>query len=833
MKRLTTQLAPLVLVGVALSCKPQSPSSTTARAAAPPAQRLEGVGESALKQISDLELQKVDRTPAQNKLDSQLFYALHREALKRIAPDMEPDLTIRGDGQVLVDVDAEVSADLLGTIRLLGGEVISSFARDRTLRALVPLAQVETLADDPVVVFIALAVGATTNTGSVTGEGDVTHRAADGRSVFGVTGAGINVGVLSDSVDFLAASQALGDIGPVTVLPGQSGVGTCGGACTGEGTAMLEIVADLAPGAGLFFATGSGGPAQMAANIQALQAAGCSVIVDDVTYFNESPFQDGPISQAVNAVTAAGALYFSSARNSGNEDDGTSGTWEGDFLDGGAVSPPLPGSGRLHDFGGATFDAVALGGNRRRLDLFWADPLGASGNDYDLFVVDSTGTTVLRASTNSQTGSQSPYEALNTLNVGERVVIVKAAAAADRYLHLDSGRGRLTIHTALNVRGHNASGAPGAFSVAATDVANSFPNPFSGGTANPVELFSSDGTRRIFFDPSGTAITPGDFSSTGGAVLQKPDITAADGVTSSAAIPAFNPFFGTSAAAPHAAAIAALLLSFDPTLTAAQIRTALTATALDIEAPGVDRDSGAGIIMAFAALKLLNPCTLTCPANVTQPDDPDQCGALVTYPAPSAVGGCGTVTCSPASGSFFPVGTTTVNCNTASEDSCSFAVTVNDVQPPVVTCSVLAPRLWPPNHDLVNVGLTVAVSDNCPGTLPVSVDVFSDEDDEMATGDGNFSPDAVDIAPGTLRLRRERRGDADGRVYLDVESAVDASGNVGFACCTVVVPHDRSPASIASVGAQAAAARAFCADHGAVPPGYFVVGDGTAIGPKQ
>lgn len=174
-----------------------------------------------------------------------------------------------------------------------------------------------------------------------------------------------------------------------------------------------------------------------------------------------------------------------------------------------------------------------------------------------------------------------------------------------------------------------------------------------------------------------------------------------------------------------------------------------------------------------------------------------------------------------------------MHCSTASEDSCSFAVTVNDVQPPAVTCSVLAPRLWPPNHDLVNVGLTVAASDNCPGTLPISVDVFSDEDDEMATGDGHFSPDAVDVAPGTLRLRRERRGDADGRVYLDVESAVDASGNVGFACCTVVVPHDQSPASIASVGAQAAAAQAFCADHGAVPPGYFVVGDGTAIGPKQ
>ena len=92
----------------------------------------------------------------------------------------------------------------------------------------------------------------------------------------------------------------------------------------------------------------------MAANILALQAAGCSIIVDDITYFAEGLFQDGIIAQAVNTVVANGAMYFSSAANSGSLDKGTSGTWEGDFLNGGAVTGPIAAggeTGNFHNFG--------------------------------------------------------------------------------------------------------------------------------------------------------------------------------------------------------------------------------------------------------------------------------------------------------------------------------------------------------------------------------------------------------------------------------------------------------------------------------------------------
>jgi subtilisin-like proprotein convertase family protein len=116
-------------------------------------------------------------------------------------------------------------------------------------------------------------------------------------------------------------------------------------------------------------------------------------------------------------------------------------------------------------------------------------------------------------------------------------------------------------------------------------------------------------------------------------------------------------------------------------------------------------------------------CTVTCPANVTQSNDPNQCGAVVTYPAPTTTGSCGTVTCSPPSGSFFPVGTTTVTCTPSAGSSCSFTVTVNDTQPPTITC--------PANANVVTSvcgGMSTVVnyppptaSDNCPGVTAACV----------------------------------------------------------------------------------------------------------------
>src|SRR6185295_9307657 len=118
-------------------------------------------------------------------------------------------------------------------------------------------------------------------------------------------------------------------------------------------------------------------------NIRTLYASGCRIIVDDVLYFRESPFQDGPIAQAVREVCDQGALFFSSAGNSGNKNDHTSATWEGDFVDGGPAT--VSRGGRWHDFGGTVFNTLLPGGGLQRVDLFWTDPLGASTNDYDVY----------------------------------------------------------------------------------------------------------------------------------------------------------------------------------------------------------------------------------------------------------------------------------------------------------------------------------------------------------------------------------------------------------------------------------------------------------------
>jgi hypothetical protein len=113
----------------------------------------------------------------------------------------------------------------------------------------------------------------------------------------------------------------------------------------------------------------------------------------------------------------------------------------------------------------------------------------------------------------------------------------------------------------------------------------------------------------------------------------------------------------------------------------------------------------------------VRPCAITCPANITQSNDPNQCGAIVNYPAPSTgAGDCGSVSCSPASGSFFPIGTTTVTC-TAGGGSCSFTVTVKDTQAPAITCPPNITALTAgPNAGSVAVNYPApSVSDNCPG----------------------------------------------------------------------------------------------------------------------
>ncbi|HWP43748.1 MAG TPA: HYR domain-containing protein, partial [Blastocatellia bacterium] len=119
-------------------------------------------------------------------------------------------------------------------------------------------------------------------------------------------------------------------------------------------------------------------------------------------------------------------------------------------------------------------------------------------------------------------------------------------------------------------------------------------------------------------------------------------------------------------------------------------------------------------------------CTMIiCPSDITVSNDPDLCGAVVNYPAPTADPGCGTVTCSPPAGSFFPIGTTMVTCTSAVGPSCSFNVTVNDTQPPTITCpanvTAVAPLTCPPAAATTVSFPDPTASDNCPGVTVACV----------------------------------------------------------------------------------------------------------------
>jgi hypothetical protein len=152
-----------------------------------------------------------------------------------------------------------------------------------------------------------------------------------------------------------------------------------------------------------------------------------------------------------------------------------------------------------------------------------------------------------------------------------------------------------------------------------------------------------------------------------------------------------------------------------------------------------------------------------------------------------------------------------------------------------LSCTLEEDFLWPPNHNLVDVGLEVVEHVDPNATHVTTIAVFSDEDD-IWPASARFSPDAS-MATCSLRLRSERDGSGDGRVYLIVVTTADTDslGNTHWHFCvfSVVVPHDLSDASIASVRAQALAAEQYWAENGEAPPEYFLVGDGPTIGPKQ
>ncbi|GEM_PF-5504878 len=411
-----------------------------------------------------------------------------------------------------------------------------------------------------------------TRTGSVVTEGDLIHRSANVRSTFGEDGAGIRIGIISDGVDSVYEAQASGDLPPtgggLTILSNRVG--------GDEGTAMLEIVHDIVPGAELYFHDCGNNRAEFTTAITALKNAGCKIICDDIGWLLEPFFEDGSVATHVkNLVQANSVLYVSAAGNQGSDH------YQGTFY-------PLS-STDMHDFSHGVSAYTDLyvhlePGQEVVVVLQWDDKFGQSANDYDLYLCPLTDlTTPVAWSIAGQDGNGDPLEYyIYTSNVSRDYAIrvnrySGAVREIEAYIYTTGDIYTNNLRSGDSIFGHPAvPGVLAAGAIAAGDPGN-----------DTIEHFSSQGPVTISWPASESR--------------PKPDIIGIDGVSVTGAGWFPTRFYGTSAAAPHIAALAGQLWARTPSLTPADIRTRLQAAAVDLGSPGFDNIFGFGRADAWNA----------------------------------------------------------------------------------------------------------------------------------------------------------------------------------------------------------------------------------------
>jgi hypothetical protein len=559
------------------------------------------------------------------------------------------------DGRVAVEVIASGSMNVLeGSLEALGMQVDA--AAGPLVSGVLPIDALPGVAALGSVRFARPDYRPITAVGPVAVQGDQAQFSDGIRNFLYFDGRGYTVGVLSDSFDtspnasdhYLQDQQSGALPGPNNPDPTQQTaiqVLEDSPSGTDEGRAMLQIVHAVAPGAHLLFATANGGEAHFHDNIEALIQAGANVIVDDVTYFTAPMFADGVIAQAVDDAYAHGVAYFSSAGNEAHK------AYQSAFQDGGYYAPGyFPGGfrgGHAHDFnpvsGPDIKQQITIGsGVTIRIGLQWDSPYAStssnspgSANDLDLYLLDSTGNTVVASSANNNIGGD-PTEVLTYTNtsmfsVSYQLMIVNYSGADPglmKYILFTDGA-NATIDEYGDPHGATLFGhanAAGAMAVGAADYSST---PRFGTSPPVLESFSSAGRTPILFDINGNRLASPEYRN-------HPDIVAPDGVnttvdtvdpTTTPPSPLFQPFFGTSAAAPHAAAVAALMLSTERGATPADIYAAMENTAIDMPpALGYDADTGHGFLQATDALLSLGPpytvgFDAASQANDHNPDD--------------------------------------------------------------------------------------------------------------------------------------------------------------------------------------------------------------------
>jgi hypothetical protein len=258
---------------------------------------------------------------------------------------------------------------------------------------------------------------------------------------------------------------------------------------------------------------------------------------------------------------------------------------------------------------------------------------GASGTDV---ITNYAGTTAVCSGPNAvgsdsyqvmivgNPANASGNTAAETLNIVVGLANGTVAPGRIKVAVEDDGAGS-TIN-AFQTNSATLQGHPGAAGAAAVGAAFYFVTPGCGTTPAHLETYSSEGGTPILFDTSGTRlVTPvlrikPDFVGPDGAndtflgfTLASAGVTGGKLNTTIAACqndPSFPNFFGTSAATPHVASIAALMLEANPAATPAEIYQALRTTALPLSLPAPNFSSGYGFVQAdaaFAAMPLVVP----------------------------------------------------------------------------------------------------------------------------------------------------------------------------------------------------------------------------------
>jgi len=627
---------------------------------------------------------------------SPALSALARPSVGSLPPDRQariagvatsgPGSLVREGGRLLVDLRFDRGAlAALPELRETGARVVATSRHLQRVTAAVPQAGLLGVADLPGVAAVTpvrspiLRAFEPCEGGSVVSEGVTQLHAQEAREEFAVEGGGVTVGVLSDSLN--QANEAVSG-GPVATrqpqdvlskdLPGKRN--TCPGQSTAvedlrdyefepgddepfdEGRAMLQIVHDMAPAAELAFNSAFNGELAFAEGIEDLAkpvsegGAGAQVVVDDVGYFEEPFFQDGPVAAAVNKVTEEGATYLSAAGND-NLFDGEGNeiaSWEAPaFRDSGAcppevvAQPKLNGSHCLDFHPGAatdrTFGIEVEAGETLTVDLQWAEPWEGVETDLDAVLLDSdgevlTGSTSDNVSSKEDEGTQEPVEIVQWENLGSadrtvQLVINKFSGTADprlKFIFLQNGGGVSGTEYPKSgggdvvgpaVYGH--AGAAGAIAAGAVRF-----EPLPGEDEGP-ESYSSRGPVTHYFGPvEGTEAalplpTPEE--------LSKPEVAATDcgATTFFARQPKAEPgvwrFCGTSAAAPHAAGVAALMLEHEPLASPEAVRESLAATGEPFGGFSPCAQGG-GLIEAIGALEAIEGAVFPPPGTCGPPD---------------------------------------------------------------------------------------------------------------------------------------------------------------------------------------------------------------------